>query len=127
MKILVDEMPTHPKECLFNTSVLTRSETRKNLVTWHYGCHIDNKDCDLEKEGKCGKLSILRYHKQDKGEWRLTRTFSPIGSTLTYGVFVCSNCGFEKNFVIQDEMDSIYDYECVFDNCCNGCGAKMND
>lgn len=69
MRILVDKMPTHPKECFFSGHILDwKEEPRTGLSKYflkpkrtpiiRWGCKLDCKLCTL-REGQCNKLDII--------------------------------------------------------------------
>ena len=69
MKILVDKMPKHPKECFFSGGILEwKEESRTGLskyflkpkrdIVLHWGCKLDCDFCTL-REGKCNNLDII--------------------------------------------------------------------
>ncbi len=64
MKILVDEMPVKPEECLFSRKdKYLDSYTipdMKRIVLYMHHCIIDERECELETNCECcNKLKIL--------------------------------------------------------------------
>lgn len=59
MKVLVDNMPKTPAECLFSIDHLKRDNTKRNGVVACYACSMNNKLCDLAQNGKCDKLKCM--------------------------------------------------------------------
>lgn len=71
MKILVDEMPTHPSKCLFSRAkIVLEKEPREGLTKYFLSpkthpvgrciCNVDDRICALVAMGKCNKLDIRR-------------------------------------------------------------------
>lgn len=69
MKVLVDKMPIHPKECLFSGRKIEWIEIPrtglskyflkpKRDIVLHWGCKLDCDFCTL-REGKCNNLDII--------------------------------------------------------------------
>lgn len=58
MKILVNQMPSKPKECLFccKILVLEHDGDKKKAVENDQGCRLTNKVCKLANGGRCNKL-----------------------------------------------------------------------
>ena len=57
MKVLVDELPTNTKECLFVTlGYINNGKKLKSCPK----CNIDDSLCDIAKGHKCNKLKVLK-------------------------------------------------------------------
>ena len=58
MKVVVINLPTNPKECLFacKKSKQGRVNGKVQLCWDEYICNIDNKLCDFNKGHGCNKL-----------------------------------------------------------------------
>lgn len=56
MKIIVDKMPTEPKECLF---VVPKMKEEKKKIICVRGCSIDNTLCSLKCGVGCNKLKEI--------------------------------------------------------------------
>jgi hypothetical protein len=70
MKIIVDKMPTEPKECWFvgrkidwheepRTGIAKYFLAPKTNPTVYYGCWLDRDFCELRKNGTCSKLKVI--------------------------------------------------------------------
>lgn len=63
MKIIVDNPPTNPKECLFACENKKQGRVNsKTELSWsEFTCNIDNKLCDFNKGHKCNKLKTILF------------------------------------------------------------------
>lgn len=59
MVVFVDNLPKEPKECLFSIPIIREDKTQKIGISWHYGCGMNKKSCDLAKGDKCNKLRCI--------------------------------------------------------------------
>lgn len=57
MKVLVDKMPTNPKECLFATLGFLDVGRKSKAVP---KCSMDDTLCDFVKGHGCNKLKIIK-------------------------------------------------------------------
>lgn len=68
MKLLVNMMPTEPKQCLFARKITDSIKsidfeigtTVDIIYLEQYFCNINNKLCNLYMGGKCNKLRVLK-------------------------------------------------------------------
>lgn len=67
MKIVVDEMPKSPSECLFSNRKkymeLFSLKGERYVLHMHY-CKVDDEMCELEKNSDCGCCSKLVDQKE---------------------------------------------------------------
>lgn len=68
MKLLVNMMPTEPKQCLFVKKITDSIKaidfevgtTEDIIYLEQYFCNINNKLCNLYTSQKCNKLRVLK-------------------------------------------------------------------
>lgn len=65
MKIVVDEIPKSPSECLFSNKqkyMEVFSLKGERFVLHRYYCNVDDKECELECNacGCCSKLTVQK-------------------------------------------------------------------
>lgn len=59
MKVFVNNLPKEPKECLFSIKIVKEDKEAKSGFSWHYGCSMNNKACDLTHGHGCNKLKCI--------------------------------------------------------------------
>ena len=84
MKIYVDKIPEHPKDCFF--SQFEAGKTAKEDV---YKCQITRKICPYYKEGWTKTCPCLIEHKD---------SFTPVYSSITNGLSNCSGLSNYSNY-----------------------------
>ena len=111
MKVLVNKMPTEPKNCLFATKVVTNG-------SWSYGCGMDASYCDTRNCYRCSKLITKEALSTDKierqGKWHISLIKD--SDSLHFKCSECNHCLRIKNGI--KIIDSLINY-------CSNCGAKM--
>lgn len=59
MRVLVNNIPHDPRECLFSIKVSKKDKTQNDDRAWCYNCSMNNKPCDLEHHRSCHKLRCI--------------------------------------------------------------------